>query len=102
MFNYELQVSLLKSLSATYVDDKRVEITSKDVNASQNDFIANITYLKKEKLIDLSSLSTRSAITNEETGTSSDAYAIARATITHAGIKTLADLASEKLVKNTY
>lgn len=102
MFNYELQISLLKSLATTYIDDKRIEITSKDVNASQNDFITNITFLKKEKLIDLSSLSTRSAITNEETGTTFEAYAVARATITHAGVKTIADLANEKLVKNLY
>lgn len=103
MFNYELQISLLKSLTATYIDDKRIEISSKDVNTSQNDFITNITYLKKEKLIDLSSLSTRSAIINEDTGTTTfDAYAIARATITHAGIKVLADLSNDKLVKNTY
>lgn len=102
MFNYDLQVSLLKTLSTTYVDDKRIEISSADLGVTQQNFVANLVYLKKEKLIDLSSLSTRSATTNEETGITTDGYAIARATITHAGMKVLADLSNDKLVKNAY
>lgn len=100
MLNYDLQLSILKTLSTTYVDDKRVEISSKDFSSKYDDFLLNITYLKREKLVDLSSVSTRN-IHNADDSVS-ESYAVARATITHSGIKVLAGLSANKVVVNPY
>lgn len=101
MLNFDLQVSVLESLSATYVDEKRVEISSKDFDVDADVFLLNITYLKREKLIDLSSISVRSTAANTEEA-KNDQYCLARATISHAGIKVLSELSANKLVLNTY
>lgn len=96
MLNFELQLALLNAVSATYVDDRRVELSSNDFNTTSDIFTLNITYLKREKLIDLSSLSTRT------TAESAEHYTIARVSITHAGMKTLASLSAKELVENKY
>lgn len=96
MLNYELQLSILKAVSSTYTDDKRTEISSKDFDVSAEEFIANVTYLKREKLIDISSLSTRSSQTDDTN------YSLVRVTITHAGMKVLAELTANKIITNPY
>lgn len=101
MLNFDLQLAVLKSLAATYVDEKRVEISSKDFDADADNFLLNITYLKREKLIDLSSVSVRSSATSTEES-KNDQYCLARATISHAGIKVLSELNSNKLILNPY
>ena len=50
MLNFEIQLSILKSISATYADEKRVEISSKQFEVDQDTFVYNMVYLKKEKL----------------------------------------------------
>ena len=97
MLNFELQLSILKSISATYADEKRVEITSKQFEVDQDTFVYNMVYLKKEKLVDLSSMSSRAAvnaiISSDEPETvaapATASYTIARCIITHAGLKAL-------------
>ena len=92
MLNFEFQQAILKLLTVTYVDEKRVDLLSKEFTVSTEEFIFNLLYLKREKLIDLSSLSSRN---NQEDGL---AYAVARAVITHAGLKAYAHLAKIKLI----
>ena len=97
MLNHELQLQILKTLAATYIDERRIEISSSQYKAEQNIFTLNLIYLKKEKLIDLSSLNTRPltilAINADEPETmkenASDNQIIARANITHQGMKAL-------------
>ena len=97
MLNFELQLSILKSISATYADEKRVEINSKQFDVDQDTFVYNMAYLKKEKLLDLSSMSSRTAanavVSSDEPETvaapASTSYTIARCIITHAGLKAL-------------
>lgn len=96
MLNFELQLSILKSISATYADEKRVEISSKQFEVDQDTFVYNMVYLKKEKLIDLSSMSSRAAVNAlissdepETVATTPASYTIARCIITHAGLKAL-------------
>ena len=48
MLNFELQLSILKSISATYADEKRVEISSKQFEVDQDTFVYNMVYLKKK------------------------------------------------------
>ena len=48
MLNFELQLSILKSISTTYADEKRVEINSKQFDVDQDTFVYNMAYLKKE------------------------------------------------------
>lgn len=98
MLNYDLQVAILKSLEHTYTDEKRIDVSSNDHNVSVQDFYNNITYLKREKLIDLSSLSIR---TNNDEAEKVE-YALARATINHNGIKVLACLNATKIIINPY
>lgn len=97
MLDFNLQLSLLTAAASTYVDDRRVELASTDFATSNEEFVLNITYLKREKLIDLSSISTRNAPAE---GASN--YVVARVSITHAGMKTLADLSAVKTVINKY
>ena len=88
MLNFEFQQAILKLLTVTYVDEKRVDLLSKEFTVSTEEFIFNLSYLKREKLIDLSSLSSRN---NQEDG-------LAYAVITHAGLKAYAHLAKIKLI----
>lgn len=110
MLNLDLQLALLKSLQATYVDEKRIEITSKQFKVNQELFVFNLLYLKRERLIDLSSLSTRtSAATSLESDepdtvksdVAQDGFTLARCLITHAGIKALAIQLGTKFIHFT-
>ncbi len=92
MHYFEFQQSILKLLVPTYVDEKRVDLLSKEFAVSNEEFVFNLVYLKREKLIDLSSLSTRT----QEEGL---VYSVARAVITHSGLKAYAELTNLKLVK---
>lgn len=91
MLNFEFQQAILKLLVSTYVDERKVDLLSKEFAILADEFVFNLIYLKREKLIDLSSLSNRA----QEDGAH---YAVARAVITHAGLKAYAELAKVKLV----
>jgi hypothetical protein len=106
MLNYELQLAILNELAVTYLDEKRIEITSKQFGVDQHSFALNLTYLKREKLIDLSSLSSRAAVVvepNVEAASSktlsTDAYTLARCVITHTGLKALSTSKNIKFVE---
>lgn len=110
MLNLDLQLTLLKALQATYVDEKRIEITSKQFEVNQELFVFNLLYLKREKLIDLSSLSTRAPVATSlesdepdtvKTAVTQDGFTLARCLITHAGIKALATQLGTKFIRST-
>lgn len=106
MLNFDLQVAILRSLVPSYIDEKRLEITSAQFKADQESFIFNLQYLKREKLIDLSSVSSRSTTTTTSLedaiqllNAKSDTYTLARCNITHAGIKALSTHLGTKFIR---
>ena len=110
MLNLDLQLTLLKALQATYVDEKRIEITSEHFEVTHDLFVFNLLYLKREKLIDLSSLSTRAAVVTPlesdevetvQAATTHEGFTTARCLITHAGIKALATQMGTKFIRST-
>ncbi len=106
MLNFDLQIAILRSLVPSYVDEKRLEITSTQFKTEQDSFMFNLQYLKREKLVDISSISNRSNTTTTNfddavhlLNIKSDTYTLARCSITHLGIKALSTHLGTKFIR---
>ena len=105
MLNFDLQVAVLQSLVPSYIDDRRIEISSKQFAVSNDIFIINMTYLKKEKLVDISSLNSKNhavvaMVADEaETVKATETVTLARCYLTHLGLKALSAHTQVKLIQ---
>ena len=107
MLSFDLQLAILQSLLKTYIDDRRIEINSQQFTSDNDVFLVNIIYLKKEKLIDVSSLhgksSTSAPISSDEPETikkpENEAFTLARCNLTHLGMKAVSAISQIKLIQ---
>lgn len=106
MLSSDLQIKILQALEKSYIDERRIELSAQQFKVSAESFILNLTYLKHERLIDLSGISNRSVNSanligeNDENEIQKTFSTTARALITHAGIKALAASQGIKLIIN--